>query len=199
MIDRRKIAALLLILGAALAVVGSFEDTYRTIYRGFGPDQSMTTTLWIVTLDPPQGDPRDAYQALGWPVVIAAVLMVVGAVLTTRQRVAFVGKPVAMGGAGALAGIVFTYLLQVQREAKTISEWPVENGRSNVLDILGGMYVIGAAAIIGLVGAGLAQRRQQEPVEEADEEEVVVHQLGNDDDTPPFGIAIPDDEQRETP
>ena len=198
MIDRRKIAALLLILGAALAVVGSFEDTYRTIYRGFGPDQSMTTSLWIVTLDPPQGDPRDAYNALGWPVVIAAALMVVGAVLTTRPRTAFVGKPVAMGGAGALAGIVFTYLLQVQREATTVSEWPVENGRSNVLDILGGMYVIGAAAITGLVGAGLAQRKQEQ-VEEGDEEEVVVHQLGNDDDTPPFGIAIPEDEQRGTP
>ncbi|GGU57450.1 hypothetical protein [Lentzea flava] len=200
MIDRRKIAALLLVLGAALAVAGSFEGTYRTVYRGFGFDQSMTTTLWIVTTEPPQGGPRDAYHALGWPVVVAAVLMVVGAVLTMRERTTFVGRPVAMGAAGALAGIMFSYLLQVRREERVLSELLVKNGGSNTLDVLGGAYLLGAAAIIGLVGAVLAQqRRQRKQAVEAEEEKVVVHQLANDDDTPPFGIAVLDDEKRETP
>ena len=199
MIDRRKIAPILLVVGAGLAAVASFQDTYRTVYPGFGgPDQTMTTTLWIVTMDPASDPPQDAYYAAGWPVIITAVLMVVAAVLLLRERMSFVGTPAAMGAAGALAGIAFLYLLQVRREQELMASWPVPDGQHPVLNILGGTYVLVAAAVVGLVGALLAQRGQRFEKVEPGEEAVVVHQLDDGDDTPPFGIAIPSEEQQET-
>jgi hypothetical protein len=201
-IDRRRIALILLVLGAGLAAVGSFQDTYRTLYPGFGgPDQTLTTSLWIVTEEPSsEGLPQQVFNASGWPVIIAAVLVVVAAVLVVGERTAFIGRPVAMGAAGALAGIVFAYVLQVQREQEIMASWPVEPGQQPQLSFLGGTYLLGAAAIVALAGAVLVQREQQAGEEELDEEAVVVHQLDADDDTPPFGIAIPGEEQQqETP
>jgi hypothetical protein len=167
-IDRRRIALILLVLGAGLAAVGSFQDTYRTLYPGFGgPDQTLTTSLWIVTEEPPsEGLPQQVFNASGWPVIIAA-------------------------------GIVFAYVLQVQREQEIMASWPVEPGQQPQLSFLGGTYLLGAAAIVALAGAVLVQREQQAGEEELDEEAVVVHQLDADDDTPPFGIAIPGEEQEQ--
>jgi len=59
-----------------------------------------------------------------------------------------------------------------------------------VMTYLPGFYVLSAAAVVALVGAVLAQRAHQ--VVQPDEEAVVVHQF-MDDDTPPFGIAMPAD------
>ncbi|MGW6937384.1 hypothetical protein ACWGE0_45560 [Lentzea sp. NPDC054927] len=199
MIDRRKVAPVLLVLGAGLAVVGSFSGTYRTLYPGYGaPQQTFTTTLWIVTAEPPSGGPDSPYNAAGWPVLVAAVAMVVAAVLLGRARTAYVGGLVAMGFAGGLAGTVVLYVLQVLREEAVMESWPVEDGQRPELSFLGGMYLLVVAAVVGLVGAVLAQRKQQPEEELVDEDAVVVHQLDSDDDTPPFGIAIPSDEQQET-
>jgi hypothetical protein len=52
-----------------------------------------------------------------------------------------------------------------------------------------GLYLLIAAAVLGLAGAVLAQRPRP-AVPEPDEESVVVHRM-MDDDTPPFGIAVP--------
>ncbi len=195
MTDRGKIAALLLVLGAGLAVVGSFEDTYRTVYHsGFGPDQTFTTTLWIVSSDPADGPERPAYYAVGWPVIGAAVVMVVAAVLTLRHRTAPIGKAVALAAAGVLAGVVLTYWFQVRHEEEIISAWPGQGGPQAVLSVLAGTYLLIAGAAAGLVGAALAQRKQ-EPQQPEVEDGVVVHQLDSDDDTPPFGIAMPEQEQ----
>ena len=74
-----------------------------------------------------------------------------------------------------------------------------EPGLSAELNILGGTYLLGLAAVSGLVGAVLAQHRHEVPEpEDEDEDAVVVHQLDDDDDTPPFGIEIPGDEEQET-
>ncbi|MEV6242810.1 hypothetical protein [Lentzea sp. NPDC051838] len=203
MIDRGKIAVLLLVLGAGLAFVGSFEATYRTSYRYarivVANEQTYTSTLWIVMSEPKDGPDRDAYQAMGWPLVIAAGLMVVAAVLVLRRQTAFVGRPAAMAAAGALGGIVLAYWLQIRHEAEVMSAWPAEGGPKVEFDLLHGLYLMAAGAIIGLVGAALLQRKQEPPQEEESEEEVVVHQLDSDDDTPPFGIAVLEqEEQQET-
>lgn len=201
MIDRRRIAPILLVVAAGLAAVGSFEDTYRTSYPGYGGsgEQVLSTNLWIVTADPPVGLPQELYNAAGFPVIITAVLMVVAAVFLMRRRTSF-AAPVAMGAAGALAGMVLLYVLQVRREKAVILSWPVAEEEKPELSVLGGTYLLVAAALVGLVGAALAQRGQQpeETEEEVDEEAVVVHQLDDDDDTPPFGIAIIGEEQQET-
>lgn len=202
MIDRAKVAPVLLVLGAGLAAVASFSETYRTFYPGFGgPEQTFTTTLWVVVAEPPTGGPDSAYNAAGWPVLLAAVVMVVAAVLLVRERTAFVGAPVAMGVAGVLAGVVLLYVLQVRRERAVMESWPVQDSERPELSFLGGTYLLVGAAVVGLAGAVLAQRRRPVvQVVEQDEEAVVVHQLGSDDDTPPFGIAIlgEQEQQRET-
>ncbi len=56
-----------------------------------------------------------------------------------------------------------------------------------------GLYLLTAAAIIGLIGAALAQHAQPVPQSEPGDE-AVVHQF-TDDDTPPFGIAMSQEEE----
>lgn len=202
MIDRRKIALVLLALGAVLAVIGSLLDVFSTVYKGFGTDLRSTSTLWITTSSPQDGPAEQpAFFAAGWPVVVSAIVMAIAVVLLARQETAFVGRPLSMGGAGALAGVLFLFVVQVWELQELIDSQPPRGSSKDELLYHDGLYVLVIAAVVGLVGAGLAQRRSSEPVvEEEDEGDgVVVHQLGADDDTPPFGIAIPDDdEQRET-
>ncbi|MET8762887.1 hypothetical protein [Lentzea sp. NPDC004782] len=198
MTDRRRIAVLLLVLGAGLAVTGTLQDAYRTVFRGYGgPDQTLTTTLWLVA-DPTGVDPVAPFQAFGALVVAVAAVMVVTAVLTLRSRTAFVARVVAMATAGVLAGIVLAYWQQVLEHRAIMRSWPAFDGQSATLEILSGMYLVAAGAVAGMVGAALAQRKQQPEEDQEDEEEVVVHQLDSADDTPPFGIAVPDAEQQET-
>ena len=182
----------LVLLGAGLATVASFQDIYETVYRGYAPDQTYSTTLWIVSSNIPENDGKPAFYAAGWPVLIAAVVMAVAVVLMARQRTAFVGRPLAVGAAGVLAGVVYLYVTQVQREKSMMEDWPKTDGLSYEMNIHGGMHLLVVGAVVGLVGAALAQQREQpQPQEEDDDEDgVVVHQLDADDDTPPFGIAI---------
>ncbi|MFI6099541.1 hypothetical protein ACIA8G_28630 [Lentzea sp. NPDC051213] len=203
MIDRRKVAMVLLLVGAGLAAVASFQDTYKTVYRDrdFGQEQTISTTLWIITSDMPANNDRTAYFAAGWPVMIAVIVMVLSVVLIARDRTAHVGRPLAVGAAGALAGSVLFYVLQLERVKAILAEWGSVGSQSQELNYLTGSYLLVGAAIIGLVGAALAQQRQQvQPeVDDDEEEEVVVHQLGNDDDTPPFGIAMPPQDEYTPP
>ncbi|HEX7305333.1 hypothetical protein [Lentzea sp.] len=183
MTDRRKIAPVLLVLAAATVVVGSFQTTYEMVFHGYGPDRSVSTSLWVVMSDTPVvgQDDEVAYYAAGTPVALSAALLVLAAVLLFRDR----GRAPALVGAGALAGIVFYYVTQVLHERTIRESWP-GGGESFEYTFKVGTYLLVAGAVVGLVGAVLAQqRKQQQPHEE---EAVVVHQLDADDDTPPFGI-----------
>jgi len=185
----------LVLLGAGLAAAASFQETYGTFHRQPGLEVTYMSTLWIVTSNHPAGDPiTDPYLVAGWPVMIAAIVMAIAVVLMVRERTASIARPLGMGAAGALAGIVFFYVTQVQHEEDRLSSWPVNTGQENALHYFAGMYLLVAAAIIGLVGAALAQQKQQQQ-EPEDEEEIVVHQLDSDDDTPPFGIAMLEQER----
>ncbi|MCR3753379.1 hypothetical protein [Lentzea californiensis] len=201
MIDRRKISWVLLALGAVLSVVASLQAVFSTVYDGLGTDLTVSTTLWITTSDPQNGPvEQPALFAAGWPVVVSAIVMAVSVALMVRERTAFVGRPLAVGGAGALAGVVFLFVVQVKGLEELVASQQQSGSRNDEMHYHGGFYLLMVAAVVGLVGAALAQRRSPEPVAEDDDEgeEVVVHQLGGDDDTPPFGLAIPhDDEQRE--
>ncbi|MFS8096077.1 hypothetical protein LFM09_02965 [Lentzea alba] len=199
MIDRRKIAVPLVLVGAGVAILASFLDAYSTTSEYPGMKRTFTSSLWIVTSEPPLGSTdagNDTYYAAGWPVVITALVMVIGVVLTLRKPAALVGRPLTLVAAGGLAGVVLFYITQLLHEEALISDWPVDQQYEMVFQV--GVYLLIAAAVAGLAGAVLLQQQQQEqPEEEEDEDEVVVHQLDADDDTPPFGIAIPNDEQQE--
>ncbi|SMD16965.1 hypothetical protein [Lentzea albidocapillata] len=201
MIDSRKTAWVLLALGAVLSVVASLQDVFSTVYKGFGSDLTVTWTLWAIRSAPQEGVAgQSALFAAGWPVVVSAVVMAVAVVFVVRERTAFVGRPLAMGGAGLLAGVVLLYVVQVWELERGINAQPQSGAGKDELLYNGGFYLLMVAAVAALVGAVLVQRRSPEPVAEDDDEgeEVVVHQLDSDDDTPPFGLAIPhDDEQRE--
>jgi hypothetical protein len=127
-------------------------------------------------------------------VLIATVSMVGAAVLGLRQRTARTARPAAMGAAGALAGVVLTVVFDVRHTADLVGGWSPDGTQATELVVHGGVYVLVIGALTGLVGAVLAQRKQKQQRDEI-EEEVVVHQLESDDDTPPFGIAIPDQEE----
>jgi len=198
-IDRRKIAQVLLALGAGLAVIGSLQDVFSTVYKGFGTDLRSTSTLWITTSNPQDGAAEQpALFAAGWPVVISAIMMAVAVVLLARQETEFAGRPLAMGGAGVLVGVLLLYAFQLRELKELIDSEPQRGSSKDELLYHDGFYLLVIAAVAGLVGAVLAQRRSPEPMVEDEDEGVVVHQLDSDDDTPPFGIAIPDDDERET-
>jgi len=189
---------LLLVLGAGLALAGTLQDAYRTVLRGYGgPDETLTTTLWVVA-EPTGLNLVGPFHAFGSLVIVIAAVMVAAAVLTLRNRTASVARVVAMAAAGVLAGLVLAYWQRALEQRAIMSSWPDPNGQSSTLEVLGGMYLLAAGAVAGLVGAALAQGKRQPREEQEDEEEVVVHQLDSADDTPPFGIAVPDAEQRET-
>ncbi|MGW6449066.1 hypothetical protein [Lentzea sp. NPDC055074] len=200
MTDRRKIAWVLLALGAVLSVVASLQDVFSTIYKGFGTDLISTSTLWVTNTEPSEaGIGPSALFAAGWPVVLSAILMAVAVVFLLREQTASVGRPLAMGAAGMLAGVVLLFTVEVW-ELKEIIESQSSNGSTkDEVHFLGGFFLLVIATVAGLAGAVLAQRRSTEPLVEEDDEGdgVVVHQLDGDDDTPPFGLAIPQDEQRE--
>jgi hypothetical protein len=201
--DRRKIAWVLLALGALLAVLASLQDVFSTVYKGFGTDLTSTSSLWTTTSNPQDGPvDQPALFAAGWPVVLTAIGMAVAVVLLARRETAFAGRPLAVGSAGALTGVVLLYTVQLNGLAKLVTESPAGEPTRDELRYEEGFYLLLVAVVAGLVGAVLAQRRGPEAVtdDEDDEQEdgVVVHQLGSDDDTPPFGLALPrDDEQRE--
>ncbi|WP_439660522.1 hypothetical protein ACSHWB_02800 [Lentzea sp. HUAS TT2] len=202
MIDRRKVSWVLLVLGALLAVIGSLQAVFSTVYKGFGTDLISTHTLWVTTSNPQdKAVDQPALFAAGWPVVMTAVAMGVAVVLLARDETAFVGRPLAMGAAGALLGVVFLYVGQVWGLEELITSQPQTRGGQDELRYHQGFYLLLVAAVAGLAGAVLAQRREVVAAvdDDGDEDGVVVHQLDGDDDTPPFGIAMPgEDEERET-
>ncbi|GLY53181.1 hypothetical protein [Lentzea sp. NBRC 102530] len=205
MIDRRRISLGLLVLTALLAAIGTLQPMFSIVYRGFSHRMTVTTTLWNTTSDPADGPPdQPAIFGAGWPVVLAVLVVAASVVLLVRERTAFVGRPLAMGGAGVLAGVVFLYVVLVRELAANISDPQYQSANdNNEVRFHGGFHLLVITAIIGLVGAALAQQRTAPSADEEEDDEnedgVVVHQLGNDDDTPPFGLAIPHDEpQQET-
>lgn len=184
----------LVLAGAGLAVVSSFLDAYGTGEIGVAREP-FASSLWIVLSGRPEGVPSTTYYGAGWPVVVTALAMVAGVVLMARERTAAIGRSVALTAAGGLGGVVLFYIVQLRHEEELMNSWPTDLKYEVVLHE--GAYLLIVAAIVGLVGAALARRHQQEQRPE-EQEEVVVHQLDDADDTPPFGIAMPEHEEQET-
>ncbi|ANZ38788.1 hypothetical protein BBK82_24715 [Lentzea guizhouensis] len=180
---------MLLVLGGVLAAVSTQLSTYTVLHRAqevfaFGG------TLWRTSAAPTTGRDLNPLLSVGTWVVITVVVMVVAGLLALRRdRVAPTARVVVLVAAAAFLGVVTAYAVGVLREEEMINAYEQASSVPYVYRLDPGLYLLFAAAVVGLAGAVLAQRPRP-AVAEPDEDAVVVHQLV-DDDTPPFGIAMP--------
>lgn len=201
MIDRRKVAVSLVALGGVLTAVGTGLDMYRVVQKMTPEVWEFTTSLWGTKSTTSGYMQVDTLVSDALPVLFSAVLMVVAVVLTLRGgKVAPAARLCVLGAAGALFGVVVSFVVGVLQENEIRAAYASRSPYTAEMTLLPGFYLLAAAAVIALVGAVLVQRLEPavELQEEDDEEAVVVHQFMDDDDTPPFGLAIPLDELHAT-
>ncbi len=189
----RGLAVGLVVLGGTLTAASCFTDLYTTYQQGPVAFRNWIS-LWGTRTDRPVGPEVDTVLNAGVPVVIAAALMVVAAVLVLSPRLPKVSRTArvtAVVAAGALAGIVLAFVVGVLQEEEFMGSLYGTPGHEYRTTYLPGLYLLVAGALAGLVGAMLTQwPHQPRPVGEPGREAVVVHRF-TDDDTPPFGIAVP--------
>ncbi|GAA1304410.1 hypothetical protein [Saccharothrix xinjiangensis] len=185
-----------LVVGAVLVVFGSLLPLYgvqqEELFGSGGPVSNgrvvtVGITGWELVREPDpeglgdQGGPEPSY---GYPLVLAALLAGAGAALQFRApRQAVAGRLAAFTGAGLAAGVLWA----------VVETWSVLFGGplpdEDVRTFVGsGGYLVGVAAALIAVGAVLSV---EWPARAARPTGVAVHQVEDDDDTPPFGIAIP--------
>jgi len=192
-IDRQRVPVLLVVLGGVLAVVSGFQDMYVVTEKSQMGTWTFTTSLWGMETDLEGYPNMDTVVSAAWPVLITAVLMAVAAVLTLRGgKIASAARPGVMGTASAFAGVVVAFMVGAFYEDEMRTSFDDSTSSVKVeMSYLPGFYLLAVSAAVALAGAVLAQRLQPVQRAQPDEEEaVVVHQF-MDDDTPPFGIAIP--------
>ncbi|MBB5959343.1 hypothetical protein FHS29_005963 [Saccharothrix tamanrassetensis] len=182
---RGAIAAGALLTGALLTFAGVLMDLYR-LEVALPEYQGFRLTPWQVHYRPPIDPSSDPHTPQwGYPMVLAGVLAVVAALLLFRSpRFVAVGRFAAVASAGLLVGTTWS------AHATVTTLFGRENLPPSSSATLGsGMWTLTAACLVLLVGAALAQDwppRAPEPTG------VSVYRVdGDDDDTPPFGIAIP--------
>jgi uncharacterized membrane protein YedE/YeeE len=183
----RRVSAGIVLLGGVLTGVGCALDVFATRYEGPQETSNSFDSLWGTTTDAPGYPDFDITMAAGLPVVLAAVVMVLAAVCTLAgERIAGVARVVTMVGAGALFGVVLVFVVEVLYRNALLAglELPPEYRYEQT--VLPGLYLLVAGALVGLAGAVLVQRSQP-----AVEVPVADDDTSADDDTPPFGIAVP--------
>ncbi|ONI89067.1 hypothetical protein ALI22I_16215 [Saccharothrix sp. ALI-22-I] len=195
--SRRAIAVVSIGAGALFVVLGSLFPLYGTeIYTRFVPPGgqpsgargTIALTAWELIRDPvPPADVRgdgDSFPTYGHSLVVAAVLAAIGAGLQLRSPLlAAIGRFGVLVGFGLVVGTLWTALETLRQ---LLGDGGSVNGGSEQF-VGTGTWMIGGAVLVMLVGVVLAQdwpARLPRPTG------VSVYQV-DDDDTPPFGIAIP--------
>ncbi|MEU4742099.1 hypothetical protein AB0G02_16785 [Actinosynnema sp. NPDC023658] len=198
---RRTIAVITIGAGALFVVLGSLFPLYgnETILK-YGPNgplpegerRVVALTGWEYVQEPmpdpsPSGTGFD-FPVYGYALAFAAVLAAAGALLQFRSPLlAAIGRFGVLTGFGMVVGTLWTVL----ETLRTL--FGANAGRSSA-DVVSrgfvgtGTWLVGGAAVALLVGVVLAQ---EWPARLPRPEGASVYQVGDDDDTPPFGIAIP--------
>lgn len=190
--SRRLLGAVLLLVAAVAAVVGTFLPLYTAgaAYRENGP--LTVTTSWKVEFHLPDGvdfgDVRSPQY--GVPVVVSAVLLaLVMALVFLPEAQRLAARYLALAATGLLVGSVWTtgsvILASLGNANRPESEgYEVEVGE--------GIWVLVAAAVVAVVGTVLLHGRRAEPRPRG----AVVYRVdddvadADDTDTPPFGIPV---------
>ncbi|MET8762888.1 hypothetical protein [Lentzea sp. NPDC004782] len=188
MTTRRVFGAVLVFVAAGLAVAATFLSAYSVQVELQGRTLRYEATSWVTERDDFRGALMLGPLASGEPVVVAALVMALAAVVAFRVPAARVGS---LLGAGLLAGVAWSAVIGVQatidklRDLEAPVPFDVEQGD--------GVTMLIIAAGVGVVSAVLHQelprRVVSEPVVDADG--AVIHQIeGDESETPPYGIPV---------
>ncbi|MFJ6677218.1 hypothetical protein ACIQMJ_39470 [Actinosynnema sp. NPDC091369] len=195
---RRAIAVLTIGAGALVVVLGSLFTLYgvETEMRP-GPNgvprdvpRLVALTGWEYVQAPsvpgrPDGVTFD-YPVYGYGLVFGAALAVVGGLLQLRSPLlAAIGRFGVLAAFGVVVGALWS-ALETLRTLFGTGDVPPSIGTSDAF-FGGGTWLVGLGALMLLAGAAVAH---DWPARVPRPTGVSVYQV-DDDDTPPFGIAIP--------
>lgn len=194
---RRAFAVLTTCAGALMVVLGSLFPLYgveisRRVELGGpvseGMGRFMALTGWEYVEEPPSGYAggiEPDFPVYGHALVFAAVLAAVGALLQLRSPLlAAVGRFGVLAAVGLAVGTLWA-VLETLRTLFGVSAPSPAVGYDEIIGT--GTWLIGASALVMLVGVVVAH---DWPARVPRPTGVSVYQVA-DDDTPPFGIAIP--------
>ncbi|MCR3753380.1 hypothetical protein [Lentzea californiensis] len=185
---RRVLGAVLVVVAAGLAVAATFLSAYSVQIVLAGRELRYEATFWAVERD----DFRELLVLepfeLGEPVVGAALVMALAAVLAFRIPALRVGS---LLGAGLLAGVAWAAVSRIQGLLKMMGEFnarvPIEVEQGE------GVTLLIVAAGVAVVAAVLHQELPRVDRMEPSGDGVVVHQIddeADDTDTPPYGYPV---------
>ena len=183
---RRIAGVVALLTGAVLAIAGSLQSLYEQEWRDGDLRSGYRLTLWSSEYSTPSGgigySPTPVLY--GVPVVLAAMLLIVAAVLVLAPVRPPVRAAVRVGAVAAVAlliGAVWTVGQLALSVAARENDFSTKfEGRVGI-----GFWVLVVACVVAVAGALLVQQRQAlEPA--------TVYQFPGDDDTdtPPMGVPI---------
>ncbi|MEU7478090.1 hypothetical protein AB0A63_19045 [Lentzea sp. NPDC042327] len=185
MTTRRVFGAVLVLVAAGLAVAATFLVGYSVETEFANRTLRFEATTWGIEHDDFRGSLMLAPIDYGWPALAAAVVMALSAVLSFRQPVARLGS---LLGAGALVGLAWLALNQVQQVVRRLAELtvpvPLDVVRGNGITVL--LVAAGVGVVAALLHQELPWHRAERPADG-----VVIHQVeGDDEDTPPYGFPV---------
>lgn len=198
--NRRLLGAALLVVAGGAAVAGTFRPLYSEgVLRGDSPPlASVTSWEFVFTVPAGMEPPVLRSPQYGVPIVVSAVLLAIAAALVflpEAQRLA--ARYLAIAGTGLLVGAVWaTGAVVVSAVGNAVER--DEAGFGARVDE--GIVVLGASALVAVVGSVLLHARRPEPrpdgpvVYRVDEDAVDA-----DTDTPPFGFPVPEVEVARLP
>ncbi|QFZ22325.1 hypothetical protein [Saccharothrix syringae] len=198
--SRRLLGAVLLVLAAAAAVVGTFLPlivlTGAFDPGGNGGGLRIVTTAWESRVEPGPSPLSalafDHTAQYGVPIVVSAALLVVAAALVLLpEEHSLVARYTALGATGVLFGAVWAVWTAVSAAVRApegaVGEYLRETSG-------GGVWLLSAAVLVAVAGVVLVHARRPAPVGGAVVYAVGgddVHPVGGDDeDTPPLGIPV---------
>lgn len=199
-IDRRGLGAFGLVVSAGLTVTGSLLPLYEVVGVSGGVSWQLTVTAWQTYVTPAvPATGGSVAPKFGFPLALAAAVEVIAAVLLVRGRAtAGIGRMAAVAGSAILLGAAWTTMLFLAM-FKSGGDAPP----SQPIGI--GLWMIGAAWVVGTIGAVLVQDLSSDDLEAepdfesdfepdfVDDDEAVIYRIdGNeavdDVDTPPLGL-----------
>lgn len=188
---RAKLGPVLLVVGAVIAVIGTFFAVYvlHFSFPGGGETHSMSSWEYLSTdtVNPDRAFPP----RYGLPISVASVVAVVGAVLVLRRREA--GRLLAVGGVAGMAAGVWAAAEAYLSISGAVSDPPEGIDFGSSVDVGTGLTLMIAAVVVASVGLVFLLRRKHVAAEPAaPEEAVVIHQFDDSDevDTPPYGVPV---------